>query len=197
MLKFLVKNKKKNFSLKCWLKVFYRLPQLLIIEFNLITTRLSGAKINEFVCIEKFFVRNAKKLSVGFGSFVAKDVHLALHAPIEIGNCCVINAGVKILTASHNIDDPYWEMFSKKIVIMDYAWIAMDAIILPGVTVGRGAVVGAGAVVRNDVPDNCVVAGNPAVVIRKRNVSEGLKYIPAASNSVVEAWVGNLTIEAN
>ena len=53
---------------------------------------------------------------------------------------------------------------------MDDAWIGFNSIILKGVTVGRGAVVGAGSVVTNDVPDHTVVAGNPARVIKKLDV---------------------------
>ena len=56
---------------------------------------------------------------------------------------------------------------AKPIVIEDNVWIGGGAILLPGVTIGRNAVVGAGAVVSRDVPANAVVAGNPARVIRE------------------------------
>lgn len=55
---------------------------------------------------------------------------------------------------------------SKKIVVKDEAWIGANVTVLPGVTIGKCAVVGAGSVVTRDVPDYCVVAGNPAKVIR-------------------------------
>ena len=56
---------------------------------------------------------------------------------------------------------------SKPIVIKDDAWIGMNVIILKGVTIGRGAIVGAGSVVTNDVPDWCIAAGNPARVVKQ------------------------------
>jgi galactoside O-acetyltransferase len=56
---------------------------------------------------------------------------------------------------------------SKSILIKDKAWIGFNCIILKGVTIGEGAVVGAGSVVTQDVPDFTIVAGNPATVIRK------------------------------
>lgn len=66
------------------------------------------------------------------------------------------------------IQDKDWSTVnSKPIIIKDDAWIGMNAIILKGVTVGRGAVIGAGSVVTKDVPDWTVVAGNPAVIVKK------------------------------
>lgn len=52
------------------------------------------------------------------------------------------------------------------IVIKEYAWLGINSIVLPGVTIGKGAVVTAGSVVTEDVPDNTIVRGNPAVVVR-------------------------------
>ncbi len=84
---------------------------------------------------------------------------------------------VTLITANHR----YESRFSpgkyygglEPIVIQDDVWIGERAIILPGVTIGRGAIVGAGAVVTNDVPDYAVVAGNPAKVVRRRAVKSG------------------------
>ena len=56
---------------------------------------------------------------------------------------------------------------SKPIVIKDDAWIGMNVIILKGVTIGRGAIIGAGSVVTKDVPDWCIAAGNPARIVKK------------------------------
>ena len=88
---------------------------------------------------------------------------------ITIGGDCAIAGGVKIL-------DNTWHEFSNgkqsclPVTIGNSVWIATVAIILPGVRLGDGCVVGAGAVVTHDVPDNCLVAGVPAKIIR-RNVS--------------------------
>jgi maltose O-acetyltransferase len=89
---------------------------------------------------------------------------------VRIGHHVFIGPGVQIYTAAHNLQAEAriqgWEV-AKPIVIEDNVWLGGSAILLPGVRVGRNAVVGAGAVVSGDVPRNTVVAGNPARVIRE------------------------------
>ena len=58
---------------------------------------------------------------------------------------------------------------SSPVKIKSGAWIGLNAIILKGVTIGKNAVVGAGSVVTSDVPDNCIVSGNPAVIVKTLN----------------------------
>jgi acetyltransferase-like isoleucine patch superfamily enzyme len=128
------------------------------------------------------------ELSVGEESFVGR-VEIAAHARVTIGARVCINDGALLLTASHDVSDPAWRSRARSIVIHDYAWVATNAIVLPGVTIGRGAVVGAGAVVARDVPDYGIVAGNPAKVLDKRRV-ETLDYSPTATLAVFEAWLG-------
>jgi maltose O-acetyltransferase len=82
----------------------------------------------------------------------------------------MIGPSVQIYTAAHEIQAEAriqgWEV-AKPIMIEDNVWIGGGAILLPGVRIGRNAVVGAGAVVSRSVPANTVVAGNPARVIRE------------------------------
>lgn len=89
---------------------------------------------------------------------------------VTIGNHVMIGPVVQIYTAAHPIQAESringWEV-AKPIVIEDNAWLGGGAIILPGVRIGRNAVVGAGSVVPRDVPANTVVVGNPARVIRE------------------------------
>ncbi|MFC2099249.1 sugar O-acetyltransferase [Candidatus Bipolaricaulota bacterium] len=89
---------------------------------------------------------------------------------VRIGHHVMIGPAVQIYTAAHDLQTEAriqgWEV-AKPVVIEDNAWIGGGAIILPGVTIGRNAVVGAGAVVSRSVPANVVVAGNPAGVIRE------------------------------
>ncbi|CAN8141322.1 hypothetical protein THIOSC13_540005 [uncultured Thiomicrorhabdus sp.] len=113
-----------------------------------------------------------------------------MHDKVTIGNKVVLNYGVILLTASHSLSDPKWRHKSAPITIKDYAWVATNAIILPGVTIGRGAVIGAGAVVRESVPDYAIVTGNPAQVVEGRVRTETLDYSPVLFNAPFEAWVG-------
>ena len=80
---------------------------------------------------------------------------------------------VVILTHSHNIDRvdvPMGQQGSwvRKVTIGNDVWIGMRSIIMPGITIGDGAIIGAGAVVTKDVPDYAVVGGVPARIIRFR-----------------------------
>ena len=85
-----------------------------------------------------------------------------------------------IWTQNHLVDDPMHIHESLPVTIEDYVWIASRALILPGVTIGRGAVVAAGAVVFQDVAPYTVVAGNPARAVRRRSpeMHYQLKHFP-------------------
>lgn len=86
---------------------------------------------------------------------------------IEIGDDVLIGQQVVIATLNHDVDPPKrGNMRPAPVKIGDKVWIGAHATILPGVSVGDGAVVAAGAVVTKDVPANCVVAGVPAKVIK-------------------------------
>lgn len=89
---------------------------------------------------------------------------------VRIGHHVMVGPSVQFYTAAHPLQASSriqgWEV-AKPIAVADNAWLGGGAILLPGVSVGRNAVVGAGAVVSRDVPANTVVAGNPARVIRE------------------------------
>lgn len=89
---------------------------------------------------------------------------------VHIGHHVMIGPGVQIYTAAHDLKaearNQGWEV-AKSIRIEDNVWIGGSAILLPGVQIGKNAVVGAGAVVTRNVPANTIVAGNPARVIRE------------------------------
>ena len=102
------------------------------------------------------------------------------HYRIKTGSDVSIGPEATILTLGH---DPQSSEFADKggdVIIGDRVWIAYRAIILPGVTIGEGAVVGAGSVVTKDVEPYTIVAGNPARSIKKRNceLSYQLNYQP-------------------
>jgi maltose O-acetyltransferase len=89
---------------------------------------------------------------------------------VHIGHHVFVGPAVQIYTAAHDLHAEAriqgWEVASP-VVIEENVWIGGSAILLPGVRIGRSAVVGAGAVVSRDVPASTVVAGNPARVIRE------------------------------
>lgn len=128
-------------------------------------------------------------LVVGNECFIGSHVHLALHEKINLGNNVVVNDGCVLLTASHDVNCPNWSHVKAPIVIEDYAWIATNSMILPGVTIGKGAVVGAGSVVTKSVPPYQVVAGNPARMVKERTLKE-LSHVTVHWLAPFEAWVG-------
>jgi acetyltransferase-like isoleucine patch superfamily enzyme len=110
----------------------------------------------------------AKGLVIGHNSVINADCRLDARGGLTIGNNVSISEQVVILTADHNEDWLNIKDRSKKVFIDDYVWIGTRAMILPGVTIGKGAVVAAGAVVTRDIPPFCVYGGVPAKFIKKR-----------------------------
>lgn len=108
------------------------------------------------------------RLNIGADSWVGGAVELYSVDGIDIGHDVVISEGAFICTAEHDITSECFALVTAPIVIGNYAWICSRAIILPGVTIGEGAVVAAGSVVTKDVAPWTVVGGNPAKVIKKR-----------------------------
>lgn len=113
-------------------------------------------------------VRSPQKLTIGNHSTVGWFTFLNANGGLEIGDNVNISSYVKIETGSHDTRSAYFEPIFAKTVIEDYAWICTNAMILQGVTIGRGAVVAAGAVVTKDVPPYMIVGGVPAVKIGER-----------------------------
>lgn len=172
-----------------WAKRFLQAVPLTRILFRSVLLKLKGARVGRLVILGKAkFQGRLGNLQIGDQVSLGRCV-IALHDMVVIGRCAVINDGVVLLTASHSISDPQWRHKKQPITIGDFAWIATNAVILPGVTIGRGAVVGAGAVVRESVPDYAVVIGNPSFVAEFERTRE-LNYSPVLFNAPFEAWVG-------
>ena len=91
---------------------------------------------------------------------------------VVFGNDIVVSQDSYICTATHDVTSPSMNLVTKPIVINDQVWIAAKATILPGVTVGEGVIVGACSVVSKDVPPWSIVVGNPAEVVKKRELKD-------------------------
>jgi maltose O-acetyltransferase len=112
------------------------------------------------------------KLSIGDGCWLNVGCYLELGDEIRIGNDVSFGPEVMILTSTHDTRAGSTarravEVDCKPVVIESGAWIGARATILPGVTVGEGAIVAAGAVVHRDVPPNTLVAGVPARIVKE------------------------------
>lgn len=109
------------------------------------------------------------RLSFGRRCLVNVGCFFDLGASITIGDGVALGHQVMILTTSHAFGPAEFRAgptYTKPVVIQDGAWLGARVLVLPGVTIGAGAVVAAGAVVTRDIPANALVAGVPAHPIR-------------------------------
>ncbi len=154
------------------------------------------------------FFGSGREIEIGDNSGIGVNCRIA--GPLSIGSDVMIAPNVSIYTRNHETENIYRPMRlqtapTKKVTIGDDVWIAANAIILPGVTIGSGAIIAAGAVVTKDVPDFAVVGGNPAKVIKIRTQKDGvprmkvLYLINYAGHAGTEKYVYNLikTYEGN
>ena len=130
---------------------------------------LTGQKVKEdFTLWTPFYTDFGANIRVGKNVFINHACTFMDRGGITLGDDVFIGPKVCLITENHGIDPTLRRtLTSKPIVIGCGVWIGAGATVLPGVTVGKNAVIGAGSVVTHDVPENTVVAGNPAKVIRK------------------------------
>jgi maltose O-acetyltransferase len=115
-----------------------------------------------------------EQIVIGEHTVIGDSAFLDARSGLTIGENVNLGSHVTIYTRQHDIDAPDFAEVGAPVVIGDYAYIGSHTIILPGVTVGRGGVVGAGSVVTKDVEPYTLVAGVPATFVRRR--SEDLRY---------------------
>ena len=108
-----------------------------------------------------------QNIYIGEGAVIT-GANLDARGGLVIGKRCIINDGVTILSATHDYNSTTYDLIKKNVEIGEYAWIATNSTILPGVKIGKGAIVGAGAVVAKNIPDYAICVGNPAKIIGYR-----------------------------
>lgn len=149
-----------------WDYIISKFPSYNIRRFYL---NLSIPLMNKGVSIQmNVRIKGFKGIKFKGRCIVNQQVMLDGRGELEIGDNVDIAEGSKIWSMTHDPHDNHHGVVKKRTVIEDYCWIGSSAIILPGVHVGKGAVVAAGSVVTKDVPALSIVAGNPAVKIGVR-----------------------------
>ena len=108
------------------------------------------------------------KLTMGEYACLSENVDCYSVDDVIIGDQTTVSQGVRLCTAGHDISSRIMELTYAPITVGTNSWVAAWATILPGVTIGEGAVVAAGAVVTKDVEPWTVVGGNPAKFIKER-----------------------------
>lgn len=122
-----------------------------------------------------FWIKPPFYCDYGYNIYIGKNVMLNYNCvildvcPVKIGDYTLIGPGTHIYTACHSLDARERQddiEFGKPVTIGDHVWIGGHCCILPGVTIGNNAIIGAGSVVTKDIPENVVAAGNPCRIIR-------------------------------
>lgn len=147
-----------------------------IYSFNRIYLKLLGMKFGKNLQIVTIYrIAAPKKIQIGDNAYIRRYVTLGADSGIEIGDNVIISDFVSLISADHNysdsdklIADQGIKIEDKPIVIENNVWIGEKATILKRVHIGKGAIIGAGAVVTKDVPDFAIAAGNPAKIIKYR-----------------------------
>ena len=130
--------------------------------------------VGDNVCIyEDCYIRNVNNISIGENVSIWPMCYIECSGGISIGNNVAIAHGVTIMSEEHiysRTDIPIKDqgLRFRKVTIGNDVWIGAHSVILAGVNIGDGAIIGAGAVVTNDVMSNTVVAGIPARLIKSR-----------------------------
>lgn len=115
-----------------------------------------------------FYIDYGKPVTIGQRCFIQQCCTFFGRGGIEIGNDVFIGPKVNLITINHDVNpDNRSATSGRRITIADKVWIGINSTILPGVTIGYGAIVGAGSVVTKDVPPMTIVAGNPAKIIKR------------------------------
>lgn len=141
--------------------------------------KLSGCKIN-YVSQGYGGVilgGDLSKFKIDRTSHLKSNTFIECSGGVTIGKYFHTGRGLTIFSTNHNYENatkiPYDKVpIEKPVTIKDFVWCGANVTIVPGVTIGEGVVIGAGSVVTKDVPDCAVIGGNPAKVLKYRNIEE-------------------------
>ena len=133
---------------------------------------LFGRKLDDVRILTPFLCDFGNRVTFGKGVFINHSAILSASGGIEFQDGASIAPGVRIATINHDYNNRHTLYTYGKVTIGKNVWVGMNVTICPGVTIGKNSVVAAGAVVTRDVPENCVVGGVPAKVIKYLDPAE-------------------------
>jgi len=163
---------------KTWFRKRFQQSESVYIEFGCEFRSPQTMSFSGEVSIGKntFLAADGGHIAVGDNTTFTMNAHInaSVGGLIQIGECCLIGPNVLMRTAGHRYDIPNTFMrfqghIPLDIHIDDDVWIGANAVILGGVRIGKGAIIGAGAVVTKDVPEMAIAVGVPAKVTKYRN----------------------------
>lgn len=157
-----------------WVAFFRTNPRWLLNAWRINLLRLFGAEIGVGCKVApSCFVWAPWNLEMGDYSVLGDYVDCYTMDKIKIGSKVAVSQRAFICTGTHDISSLRRPLVTKPIFIEDHVWICAEAFVGPGIRVARGAIVAARAVVTKDVESFAVVAGSPAIFIKKRVLEEG------------------------
>lgn len=133
---------------------------------------LFGRSLQDVRILTPFICDFGNRVKFGKNVFINHSAILSASGGIEFEDGVSVAPGVRIATINHDFNNRHSIYTYRKVIIKKNAWIGMNVTICPGVTIGKYAVVGAGAVVTHDIPDYAVAVGVPAKVIKMQDPSE-------------------------
>lgn len=138
-------------------------------EVRNLLSRLFGKTVDEsFRVFPPFYTDFGKNITVGKNVFINACCHFQDHGGVSLGDGCQIGHNVVFATLNHGLaPEDRQTTYPAPITLGKNVWVGSNSTILQGVTIGDNAVVAAGAVVTKDVPENTIVGGVPARIIRK------------------------------
>ena len=156
--------------------VIHLVGNIPIHHFRRFVYRLSGMKIGHGTTIHMYTrFYDTTNISIGSDTVIGEHAVLDGRDKLEIGSHVALSTEVMIYNSEHDIESDTFKPINEPVIIDDYVFIGPRAIILPGVKIGRGAIVAAGAVVTKDVPPSSIVGGVPAKIIGERK-NKNLHY---------------------
>ena len=133
---------------------------------------LFGRKLDDVRILTPFICDFGNRVKFGKGVFINHSAVLSASGGIEFEDGVQIAPCFRVATINHDFNNRHTIYTYGKVTIRKNAWIGMNVTVCPGVTIGKYAVVAAGAVVTKDVPDYAVVGGCPAKIIKMQNPEE-------------------------
>jgi len=136
-------------------------------EITQLLSRILNKELQNVAVFTPIYINCGKSISIGKNVFINFDCTFLTLGGITIEDDVLIGPKVSLITENHPINPQERKgLIAKPIHIKRNAWIGANVTILPGVTIGENAIVAAGAVVSKDVPDNVIVGGIPAKIIK-------------------------------
>ena len=160
---------KRIIWLLAWLVLARWTPPPLFAWRNLVL-RAFGAKIGRGARIySSVKIWLPRHLAVGEGAIVGRGAILYNQGTTTIGPNAVISQGAHLCASTHQVDDPEFKLVVRPIVIRQACWVAAEAFVGPGVTMGEGSILAARGVLFEDAKEMTIYRGNPAIALKKRS----------------------------